>query len=141
MLVSEFRADAVDGEPADTGDDGVETGRQRVAEPAERDAREHHLRHAVLGAAGREHRMGERAEAGTDQDREGRLAERETEDSGGQHAQEDGGELEVGGEPGPEQLQGIAVPLARADELRASGLDRDDLGAVLAGAYLGDDCL
>ncbi len=67
-------ADAVDGEPADAGDDGVEAGGEDVADEAEAGAAEHHLAEAGRRSPGREDALRDRAERRADDDGQRRLA-------------------------------------------------------------------
>ena len=59
-------------------------------------------------------RRATRAERGSQHDRQDRLPERQPEEQHADDADEDRGEFQVGRRPGPEQLDGAAVPLARA---------------------------
>src|SRR6202000_4186 len=104
-------ADAVDGEPADTGHDRVDAGRKDVAEEAERAATDHHLRKPGLRHPGREDPRGARPERRTEHDGPERLPEGEAEIEGPQDAHRYRGELHVGRGPGPQQLQRTTVPL------------------------------
>ena len=76
----ERAADAVDREPADAGDQGVDPGGQGVAPVAEAAAAQHHLRYAVLRALGGQDALGDRAERGAEHDREERRPEAEAEE-------------------------------------------------------------
>jgi hypothetical protein len=89
-------SDTVDREPADTCDDGVQAGGQDVAEKPERDPGLDHLRDAELGAAGGQHGLRERAQAGAEHDRQDRLGQALPPEQDRQAADEDRGELEVG---------------------------------------------
>ena len=70
--------------------------------------------------------MGDRAERGADDDGGCRLPQVETQVGDGDDADEYGGELEVGGEPGPEQLDRLAVPFLQGDVLDTSRFDGGD---------------
>jgi hypothetical protein len=127
----ERAADGVDREPADPGHQRHQRRGQRVAPEAERDPAEHHLRDAVVGAAGRERRVGQRAEPVADHDGERGLPEVQAERRNREHAEEDRGEFEVGGGPGPEQLERFAVFVGGGDRFDPARFDGDDLVAVL----------
>ena len=137
----ERAADAVDREPADAGDDRVEPGRQGVAEVAERDPGQDHLRYAGPRARGRRAppwvRLPSAVPSTMARIAIGRTTGRRS--STAMHADEDGGELHVGRDPGQEQLDRVAVPLGQRDELGAAGLDGDDRVAVRAFADLTGD--
>ncbi len=83
--------------------------------------------------------MRERSEQRPEDQRGGRLPERETEGGDAQHPDEHGGELEVGRGPGPQELEGLPVPLLQRDELSPARLDSGQLAAVLALADFGND--
>ncbi len=68
--------------------------------------------------------MRQRAERAADDDCGRRLPEVQPEEKNGDKADEDGGKLEVGRKPRPEELNRLAVPLLQGDVLDASRLDR-----------------
>ena len=76
--------------------------------------------------------MGERAQEGSDDDGGCRLPQVEAKKDDRDDPDEDSRELEVRREPGPEQVDGLAVPLLEGDVLDAARLDGGDPLAVLA---------
>ena len=92
----ERAADAVHGEPADARGNRVQPGRERVSPVAEAQPGQHHLRHPVGGATRRQDALGDRADARADHDGQHGLPEAQAERGHRQHADEDGGELQVG---------------------------------------------
>jgi hypothetical protein len=131
----ERAADAVHREPADARRDRVQPGREHVPPVAEAEPGQHHLGHAVLRAAGRQDALRDRAAGRADHDGQHRLPEAEPERGDREDADKDRGELQVGRGPGPEELQGPAVPLVQGDELGAAGLDGHEAFAVVPLAH------
>src|SRR4029077_9143351 len=88
--------------------------------------------HPELGTPGREDGMSDRAEPSPEDDGQRRLPQVQPRKSHGDDADEDGGELQVRGKPGPEEIDGLAVPLLEGYVLDAARLDGGDPLAVVA---------
>src|SRR5256885_15939919 len=76
--------------------------------------------------------MGRRAESAAQKDGEGGLPEAETDHRDGEDADVDRGELEVGREPRPEEIDRFAVPLLERYVLDATRLDGGDPLPIVA---------